>query len=322
MPLVADAVALAILGWMTWRGGRRGLAMGLAGLAQGAVIYVGAWSLGGVIARWLDSGATEPGLKALAVGFLLGGVFLIVVTEILLLALRRRGHRRQETPTEAPRDAGRFNRIGGLALGAVGALLLIAFLAWIYSLLGIALGPRLPAADGSLTSALSRMVMRPLLYPFARRLSPEGDTAALAARALSDPASSVAAIRCLAENPDVAALARDRSFGESVLNGDAAAIRRNPSFRRVMENPDSAESLRRIGGLRAAPQTEESHEEMAQRLSVAGRNLRRLLEDPETQSVLNDPELKRRAEAGDWRGLVEDPRVRRLIGRVLAPPGG
>lgn len=321
MPIVADIAALALMALAVWRGWRKGLVRSLIGLAQGVVVYLGAWTLGRPLARLFSSSGGEPGIKALAAGFLLAVVLMILLTEIALWFAWRSYQRRMESrPAEHRERAERWDRAGGACFGAVAALLTISILVWMYALLGAAAGPRLPSINGSVCAALSRVVMRPLLYPFARRFASEPETAALAARAISDPATTAASVRRLAENPDVAALSRDRSFGENVLNSDRDAILRNPAYRRIFENPESVDSLRQLGWLRPGQDAEAARGEMADRLAAAGANVRKLRDDPEVQSLLHDPELKRRADAGDLVGLLDDPRVRRLVSRVLAPP--
>lgn len=321
MPIVADILALALVGWKVWRGWNKGLVRSLAGLAQGIVVYLGAWMLGRPLAHLFSSG-DEPGVKALVAGFLLGVILMVVVTAISSWAILRHLRKRPDTRTDEERRRGeQRDRIGGACFGGLTAVLLVAFLAWVYALLGIAAGPSFASIDGSATAALSRTVMRPLLYPFARRFTSEPATAALAARALSDPATTSASARQLARNPDVAALAHDRAFGKSVLDSDKGAILANASFRRIFEDGESVECLRRLGWLSAGEDGEKARNEMAERLALAGANVRKLRDDPEVQSVLTDPELKRRADAGDIIGLLDDPRVRRIVGRVLSTDG-
>jgi len=321
MPIAADILALALVGWKVWRGWNKGLVRSLAGLAQGIVVYLGAWMLGRPLARLFSSGE-EPGVKALAGGFLLGVAVMVVLAGIAMWAIFRHFRNRPDTRSaEERRRAEQRDHIGGACFGGLTAVLLVAFLAWVYALLGIAAGPGFASIDGSATAALSRTVMRPLLYPFARRFTSEPTTAALAARALSDPATTSAAARQLARNPDVAALAHDRAFGQSVLDSDRDAILANASFRRVFEDEESVACLRRLGWLSGGEDRETARREMAERLAVAGANVRALRDDPDAQSVLKDPELKRRADAGDIIGLLDDPRVRRIVGRVLSTEG-
>lgn len=307
-----DAVALGLLATFAALGARRGtLATGLSLLsivAGYAAAWLAATHLGGVAS---DALGVSP-----LVGVPLAGTagFLLVMLAVALFSLALRGGR-ANAPTAA-------SRVGGALFGAArGSLLALAI-----GLLALWLDAYQKLGAGTDGTAAARAIDTPLRVAtraaveagVQATLGAETPGAALAAHALSRPAEAIEQLRAIVESPEVAALAQDAEFWGYVESGALGTALTQPSFLKLQWNSERRRELAAVGLVDDVAAGDPALFALALRgaLAQVGPRLRALREDPELAGLASDPAVADLVARRDMIGLLTNPRMQRLLGRL------
>ena len=323
MGWMIDVIALLLVGLSAWRGYRRGLVAALVEMVAALLAFLGAALFYAPIGRWISGRWNVPEYFAYVLGALLAAGAIYAVLTVAVVVVNRKLRRKQ--PENPPPVEGRWtktNRILGAAFGSVDAMLLVALLVWGYALLYAAWPAGKPDPRGTLSYGLSRLVVRGGAYCAARKATHDPEMSSTVARVVSDPVSSAEDLRQISHNPDAVALAKDRAFTDSVLKSDTDAIQRNAAFTRLARDPQTLRAAERMGWVEAGADADAVRKQLAERLAVFGRNAARIANDPEFQELQRDPAIQEKANQGDYGALLRDPRIQRVMARIMGMGDG
>jgi uncharacterized membrane protein required for colicin V production len=312
-----DLLVLAILGWFSWAGVRRGgLAAGM-GILTLVVAYGAAIVAAPILASPVANGFGLPDLLGIPVAGSIAFAVAFIAMAILSKILCRRA--------ESAGDEGRSirDRFLGGAFGAIrGAfvMVLLCYLAlWVEALRLSGAADGIPALGSSAAAALTSTVVEAGVES---ALADSGRTGHVIARLAANPGAAVVDLQSVASNPHIVAIQQDTHFWANVEAGAIGAALNTRSFTRLSEDEELRRQMASVG-LIAQDSAEEAdlfRAAVGDVLREVGPRIRRLRNDPELNGLLDDPDVVAMVENGDTFGLMNHPRFRRLVSRVASDP--
>jgi hypothetical protein len=310
-----DLLALALLSGFALAGLLRGgLATGMS-VATLVVAYGVAFGC---------ASACGPGAAArLGVSDWLGpplvgaGAFLVVFLAMGVLGavLKRREQRRREGP-RSPRDR-LLGACFGLARGGLVVLLLCVLAIWLDALRSSGRADFLPAIGQSRAAALTGDVVEAGVEAAFADSGPGGR---LVARVAARPASSLADLKGVLENPRIATLQRDGLFWTYVETGAVDAALDRSSFVDLLRDPQLLDGFASLGVIEPEVAADPSafRALAGEALREIGPRIRGLREDPELQRLMADPAVVSAVESGNSFALLAHSGVRSFVSRVAS----
>ena len=312
-----DVLVLAILGWFSWAGVRRGgLAAGL-GILTLVVAYGAAFVAAPIFASLVADRFGLPGMLGIPVAGSIGFAVAFVAMAILSKFLCRRA--------EGAGDEGRSlrDRFLGGAFGAVRGAFVVALLCylalWVEALRLSGAAEGIPALGNSAAAAVTSSVVEAGIESV---LEDSGRTGHVVAKLAANPGAAVVDLQSVVSNPRVVAVQEDRHFWANVEAGAIGAALNTRSFTELSNDDELRGQMASIGLIdeKSADAPDLFRAAVGDVLREVGPRIRRLRSDPELQGLLDDPEVVAMVENGDTFGLMNHPRFRRLVSRVTSNP--
>lgn len=274
-----------------------GVAFGCAAaFGMGAAAHFG-------IAEWL--GPPLVGAVSFLATFLAMGVLATV--------LKRRESRRREGPRSL-RD--RFlGACFGVARGGLVVVLICVLAIWLDALRSTGKADFLPAVGESRAAAVTGDVVEAGVEAAFADSGPGGR---LLARVAARPATSLADLQTVLENPRIANLQRDELFWTYVETGAVDAALNRGSFIDLLRDPELLSGLASLGVIdpAAAADPNAFRDLAGEALREIGPRIRGLRDDPELQRLMSDPEVVSLVESGNTFGLLGHSGVRSFVSSV------
>lgn len=312
-----DVLVLAILGWFSWVGLRRGgLAAGMGILTLG-VSYGAAFVAAPILASPVADGLGLPELLGIpvagSIGFAVGFVAMAILSKFLC--------RRAEDAGDKGRSV-RDRFLGG-AFGAIRGAFVVALLCylalWVEALRLSGAAEGIPALGNSAAAALTSAVVEAGIES---ALTDSGRTGHVVAKLAANPGAAVVDLQSVVSNPRVVAVQEDTHFWANVEAGAIGAALNTRSFADLSEDEELRHQMASVG-LIDQPSAEAAdlfRAAMGDVLREVGPRIRKLRNDPELKGLLDDPEVVAMVEDGNTLGLMNHPRIRRLVSRVASDP--
>jgi len=315
--MLLDVLVLAILGWFSWAGSRRGgLAAGLGiltlGVSYGAAI-IAAPVLASPVAKAFDLppllGIPIAGSIAFAVAF----IAMVIVSKILRSRAEDAGD-----DGRSPRD-----RFFGGAFGAIRGAFVVALLCylalWVEALRLSGAADGIPALGNSAAAAATSAVVEAGIES---ALADSGPTGHVIAKLAANPGAAVVDLQAVVSNPRVVAVQQDADFWANVEAGAIGAALNTRSFTNLSEDEELRHQMASVGLIdqESAEAADLFRGAMGDVLREVGPRIRKLRNDPELIGLLDDPEVVAMVESGDTLGLMKHPRFQRLVSRVASAP--
>jgi uncharacterized membrane protein required for colicin V production len=310
-----DVLVLAILGWFSWAGMRRGgLAAGLGILTLG-VAYAAAFVAAPIFAAPVADGFGLPELLGIPVAGSIGFAVAFIAMAIFSKMMCRR--------VEGDGDEGRSvrDRFLGGAFGAVRGAFVVALLCylalWVEALRLSGAADGIPALGDSAAAALTSSVVEAGIES---ALSESGRTGHVVARLAANPGAAVVDLQSVVSNPRVIAVQEDKHFWANVEAGAIGAALNTRSFSELSEDEELRHQMASVGLIdpESAEKPDLFRAAVGDVLREVGPRIRNLRNDPELKELLDDPEVVAMVESGDTLGLMNHPRFRRLVSRVAS----
>ncbi len=312
-----DVLVLAILGWFSWVGVRRGgLAAGL-GILTLVVAYGAAFVAAPILASPVADRFDLPELLGIPVAGSIAFAVAFISMAILSKFLCRRADRAGDEGRSA-RD--RF--LGG-AFGAVRGAFVVALLCylalWVEALRLSGAADGIPALGNSAAAELTSSVVEAGIES---ALADSGRTGHVVARLAANPGAAVVDLQSVVSNPRIVAVQEDTHFWANVEAGAIGAALNTRSFTALSNDEELRRQMASIGLIdqQSAAAPDLFRAAVGDVLREVGPRIRKLKHDPELKALLNDPEVVAMVEGGDTLGLLNHPRFRRLVSRVTSDP--
>jgi uncharacterized membrane protein required for colicin V production len=310
-----DILALMILAGFAVGGLLRGgLATGM-GLLSLLVAYVVGF---GCARAFGAEAAAQLELPDLLGPPLMGAVSFVLAYIAMgwLSALLKRHEKRHRTGARSARD--RF--IGaclGFARGGLVLLLLCLLAIWLDALRASGQAEFLPAVGDSRAAAVTSDLVE---AGVTAALSDAGPSARVAARLLARPATSLADLQAVLENPHIERLQQDQLFWTYVETGAVDAALNRGSFIDVMHDRDLQQGFASLGVIeRDLVDDPSAFRDLAERaLRAIGPRIRGLRDDPELKRLMSDPEVLSMLESGDTLSLLMHSGFRSFVANVAS----
>jgi uncharacterized membrane protein required for colicin V production len=312
-----DVLVLAVLGWFSWAGVRRG------GMAAGMGILTLAVAYGSAIvaAPILDAPVANLfGLPEL-LGIPVAGSIAFAVAFIAMAILSKFLCRRADGADDEGRSV-RDRFLGG-AFGAVRGAFVVALLCylalWVEALRLSGAADGIPAMGDSAAAAVTSAVVEAGIES---ALEDSGRTGHVVAKLAANPGAAIVDLQAVVSNPRVVAVQEDKDFWANVEAGAIGAALNTRSFADLSEDEELRHQMASVGLI--DPESAEAPDvfraAVGDVLREVGPRIRNLKNDPELQGLLDDPEVVAMVEGGDTLGLMNHPRFRRLVSRVASDP--
>ncbi len=312
-----DVLVIAILGWFSWVGVRRGgLAAGL-GILTLCVSYGAAIIAAPILASPVADGFGLPALLGIPIAGSIAFAVAFVAMAILSKILCRRA--------EGAGDEGRSvrDRFLGGAFGAIRGAFVVALLCylalWVEALRLSGVADGIPALGNSAAAAVTSSVVEAGVESV---LADSGRTGHVVARLAANPGAAVVDLQSVVSNPRILAVQQDTYFWANVEAGAIGAALNTRSFARLSEDEELRRQMASVGLIdqQSAETADLFRAAVGDVLREVGPRIRNLKNDPELNGVLDDPEVVAMVENGDTLGLMNHPRFRQLVSRVASDP--
>jgi len=311
-----DLVVLTLVCVAAGFGAARGTLAGAVGLAALLGAYAAALLAGPALGPDLGAVAGVPAPLRAAFAGTLAFAFAYVVLRLGGSWLRGREERRVGLARTA-RD-----RFGGGLLGALRGAIAAAFVAWLALLAdGLRASGAAPALPPLGASTAARLVS-PAVEAGALAALGRDPAARVAARLAARPAETLKHLDAVLGDPRTVALRDDAPFWSSVEQGQIERALGRASFAAFAADAGVRRELNALGLVdeRATGDPAAFRTAMGEVLEQAGPRLRALRDDPELARLMQDPEVVALAKSGESLALAQDPRVRAVVARAMAPP--
>jgi uncharacterized membrane protein required for colicin V production len=312
-----DVLVIALLGWFSWAGVRRGgLAAGL-GIFTLVVAYGAAIFAAPILASPVADRFGLPGMLGIPVAGSIAFAVAFISMAILAKLLCRR--------LDSAGDEGRSlrDRFLGGAFGAVRGAFVVALLCylalWVEALRLSGAADGIPPLGNSAAAAMTSSVVEAGIKS---ALSDSGRTAHVVAKIAANPGAAVVDLQSLVSNPRVVAVQGDKHFWANVEAGAIGAALNTRSFIELSNDAELRHQMASIGMIdqESAEAPDLFRAAVGDVLREVGPRIRKLRSDPELKGLLDDPEVVAMVENGDTFGLMNHPRFRRLVSRVTSNP--
>ena len=310
-----DLIGLVVLGLFMLLGALRGtLATFLRTLslvaAYGMAIALGP-AFGPIVAESMSLplmfGVPIAGSIAFAVTYLVYGV----VAQVVGIRDRRR-HEGEERSTA--------DRIGGAGFGGLQGAFLMLLIGWLGLWIdaGHAAGTLESLPDTS-NSALGRVTQQVVQTGGSVLIDDQDRGARMALKVASRPKETVQALQHILSNSRITGLQEDRLFWSYVENGALDSALNRPSFLGIAYDDTLRTELADVGLIRrhAASDPRLFRNEAHEALEVISPRIRNLRNDPVVKELLTDPAVVTALQSGDHLALLQNPRFRELVARVM-----
>ncbi len=315
--MLLDLIGMLLLAWFAWAGGRRGgLAAGL-GLFTLIVSYGAAIGMAPILATPV---ASAFGLVDL-LGIPVAGTLAFAVAFVAMALLSKFVCRRFEGLGEDGRSA--RDRFLGAAFGAVRGAFVVALLCylavWVEALRLSGAAEGIPELGHSVAAAVTSTLVEAGIET---ALADSGRAGQVVARLAANPGAAVVDLQAVVANPRFVAVQHDAQFWANVEADAIGAALNTRSFIDLSEDEELRRQMASVGMIdqESAEQADLFRAAVGDVLREIAPRLRRLRTDPEINALLDDPEVLAMVESGDTLGLMNQPRFRRLVSRVVSDP--
>jgi hypothetical protein len=153
-------------------------------------------------------------------------------------------------------------------------------------------------------------------------LADSGRTGHIVAKLAANPGAAVVDLQSVVSNPQIVAIQQDKHFWANVEAGAIGAALNTRSFARLSEDEELRHQMASVGLIdqESAEEADLFRAAVGDVLREVGPRIRKLRNDPELRGLLDDPEVVAMVENGDTLGLMNHPRVQRLVSRVASDP--
>lgn len=314
-----DLIAIAFLGIFMLTGLLRGTLMSLIRIFTIVLSYLAAYWAAPRFGAELAERLSLPGALGLALMGTLAFIGSYVALSGLSWFIRSWERRRLDGGGRTPLD-----HIGGAVFGAVQGGIIVILVGWLglWVEAGQATGALggLPSMENSALTKISQKVVE----TGADALIDESDaTGRFTINMVARPRETVQGLEEVMTNERMRDLQNDPLFWSYVENGAVDAALNQGSFLGLTYD----ESLRReLANLGVVPQEAVDNPgifkaEARKALSQIGPRLNQIKSSQTMHDLENDPRILAMVQAGDYAGLLADPRVRDLLSQVgNAPP--
>jgi membrane protein required for colicin V production len=317
LDLVFGLILVSLFALGAWRGA---IASGssLVGLLAGyaAGLFTATHAAGWTARSLAVSPMIAPAIAG-TIGFAVAWIVVGSATEIAVAWDRKRVE--AEGRSWLDRGLGGFF---GLARGALVVVLLAILASWIDAArdLGTIEGfAAIPDAGGSrLTRASSELVESAV----SSALAGAGPAGNVAARLTARPGEALESVQKILEDERLQQMFEDRRFWSAISNDSVEYAMNRGSVQAIVNDPEMRGRFADIGlvGEEARDDPEVFEEAFARVLAQVGPRIQALREDPEVRGLADDPEIMSMVQAGDTLGLMNHPKIRRIVERFSDDP--
>ncbi|PWK54255.1 CvpA family protein [Pleionea mediterranea] len=341
---VFTLVFLICVGLFIFQGYRKGIAklsfrlLGLAGAYISALLFTPN------VGSWLNEQTSLNGL----LGYLVAGVVIFAITsfvlDLIFSAIYKAVSSKQPELSQISRITGAV--LGGVIGSAVGVLLV-----WIISL-GNELLNQAPSDDAmsssiantsantasntspnkshsgtaanhlnsneaslSLIEQFSKRITGSLIKTAVTATTDQPEMASLTARLMESPKATIHHVRSLTESPDFRELFLS-SQNQSILNsGDVYRIQQIPAFRRLINNPHFKVISKELA---QSDQDSPFDQQMAVKIRDIWARAKFVEQDPQSQAIINDPQLRGILQSGNIVQLMNSQKIADLFERLTS----
>lgn len=312
LDLVFGLILVALFALGAWRGAvasGTGLFALIAGYGAGlfAATHAADWT-----SRSLAVSPMVAPAIAGTIGFVVAWIIVGSAAEIVVAWDRKRSE--EEGRGWLDRGLGGFF---GLARGALVVVLLAILASWVDAArdLGAIEGwAAIPDAEGSRITRASGDLVESAVSSALGDAGPAGN---VAARLTARPAEALGSVQKILDDERLQRMFEDRLFWTAIDNDSIDYAMNRGSVQAIVNDPEMRGRFADVGlvGDEARDDPEIFEQTLAGVLAEVGPKIQALREDPEVRGLANDPEIMSMVQSGDTLGLMNHPRIRRIVDR-------
>jgi uncharacterized membrane protein required for colicin V production len=303
MHLLLDSLTALILLLFLWSGWINGTRISLLRMLQVIIALIVGFVAGRYLGNWIGEWANRPRIVTIPTVGLFSGTLAYFIFHVIITNLtdQRKTHLQSMQPLR------RFiDRIGGITLSSLSALIIISALFWSANLLfALTKATTLPGAEKSIAAQQTEL----LIYQTACRIAAtqnEAHHAVALANTISKPAQTIALSKTILEATSMQQLLNDSTIGADLLSGDPARIQQNPSLKTLFSDQKTLNHIRQIGLLTG----KETQTSICLQLARIGTN-------PTIRTALSNLQTRDRLHPDQLLQLIRDPDFDLILGECL-----
>jgi len=315
LDLVFGLILVSMFALGAWRGAVVSGA-GLFGLIGG---YVGGILAATHGADWVSGTLVVSPLVAPAIAGTIGFVVVWIIVSALAEIAVAWDKERIEVVGRGILDRG-LGGFFGLARGALIVVLLAILASWVDAARDLGTISGFAAMPDAEESTLTRATGNLVEAAVSTALADAGPAGEMAARLTAHPGKSLESVQLILEDERLTEMFQDRLFWSLISNDSIDYAMNRGAVRSIVHDPEMRGRFADVGLV-----SEEARDDpdvfraaFAEVLAEVGPRIESLRDDPEVQALASDPEIMSMVEAGNTLGLMNHPKIRRIVSRFSA----
>lgn len=312
LDLVFGLILLSMFALGAWRGAVVSGA-GLFGLIGG---YVGGILAATYGSDWVSGTLVVSPFVAPAIAGTIGFVVVWIIVSSLAEIAVAWDKARIEVVGRGVLDRG-LGGFFGLARGALIVVLLAILASWVDAARDLGTISGLDAMPDAEKSALTRATGDLVESAVSTALADAGPAGEMAARLTAHPGQALESVQLILEDPRLTEMFQDRLFWSLISNDSIDYAMNRGAARSIVHDAEMRGRFADVGLV-----SEEARDDpdvfraaFAEVLAEVGPRIESLRDDPEVQALASDPEIMGMVEAGNTLGLMNHPKIRRIVSR-------
>ncbi len=206
----------------------------------------------------------------------------------------------------------------GLARGGLIVILLAILASWVDAARDLGTISGLDAVPDAEQSALARATGDLVESAVSSALAGAGPVGEMAARLTARPGQALESVQVILEDERLTEMFQDQLLWSLISNGSIDYAMNRGAVRSIVNDPEMRGHFADVGlvGEEARDDVDVFRDTFAGVLEEVGPRIGALRDDPEIQALATDPEIMALVESGNTFGLMNHPKIRKIVNRV------
>ena len=307
-------IFIAVVAFFTYRGFKKGLLKSLSRVLGLLLGYVAAILYTKPLSVMVESSLPIQGIVAYVTAALILFLGAGIIVNLLFRLIGSFLSQDETTSTSS--------RAGGSVVGLITGTIVAIVIVWTFNFINHMRAPEdstsKPAGQQSTIARFANQAAGKAVETAMSMGSAKPEIVNLSAAMIKSPAEMTQQAQSLANSNDLQALLTDPQNQRVLNSGDIDAVRNLPALRQLASNPDMLALASSAGMLDQTTDTEAVEIALAQNITHIWGRVQRVKNDQRVQEILADPEFKQKLNSANPIDLLSNPKLLELADIVLS----